>query len=66
MHHVALVEDKFPEFVQGGFLEQYIEERIGDWAILHLALSNEKGLINNLAVKEPLENSDHNLIRVLH
>ena len=48
------VEEEFLECIQDGFLDQYVEEPSRDLAILDWALCNEKGIIANLAVRDPL------------
>ncbi|XP_059819321.1 uncharacterized protein LOC132390792 [Hypanus sabinus] len=53
---------EFVECLQDAFLEQLVREPTRDKTILDLVLCNEQDLISDLAVKEPLGGSDHNMI----
>eukprot|EP00061_Rhincodon_typus_P016327 g44490.t1 len=56
------VEEKFLQCIWDGFLDQYAEEPIREQAILYRVLCNEKGTIANLAVRDLLGMSNHNMI----
>eukprot|EP00061_Rhincodon_typus_P010178 g34263.t1 len=56
------VQGEFLEYIRDGFIDQYVEEPTREQAILDWVLSNEKGIIANLAVRDPLGMSDHNMI----
>ncbi|XP_059806825.1 uncharacterized protein LOC132381440 [Hypanus sabinus] len=55
-------EREFVECLRDGFLEQLVLEPTREKAILDLVLCNELDLIRDLEVKEPLGDSDHNMI----
>ena len=57
-----MIEEEFLECIRDGFLEQYIEEPTREQTILDWVLCNEKGLVGNLVVREPLGTSDHNMV----
>eukprot|EP00061_Rhincodon_typus_P008160 g30536.t1 len=55
-------EEEFLECIWDGFLNQYVEEPTRQQAILDWVLCNEKGIIGNLAVQDPLGMNDHNMV----
>eukprot|EP00061_Rhincodon_typus_P004200 g21990.t1 len=55
-------EEEFLECTRDGFLDQYVEESNRQQVILDWILRNEKGVIANLGVRNPLGMSDHNMI----
>ena len=61
MRH-STIEEEFLECIWDGFLEQYIEEPTREQAILDWVLCNEKGLVGNLVVREPLGTGDHKMV----
>eukprot|EP00061_Rhincodon_typus_P002435 g17564.t1 len=56
------MEEEFLEYILDRFLDQYEGEPTREQAILDWVLCNEKGVIANLAVQDPLGMSDHNMI----
>eukprot|EP00061_Rhincodon_typus_P004538 g22837.t1 len=58
-----VVEEDFLECMRDSLLDQYVEESTREQAILDCVLSNERGLISNIAVRDPSENSDHNMVK---
>uniref|UniRef100_UPI00398EB4CB uncharacterized protein isoform X1 n=1 Tax=Pristiophorus japonicus TaxID=55135 RepID=UPI00398EB4CB len=56
------VEEDFLECIRDGFLDQYVEEPTRELAILDWVMCNEKGLIRNLVVRDPLGKNDHNMV----
>ncbi|XP_072349850.1 ORM1-like protein 2 isoform X1 [Scyliorhinus torazame] len=58
-------EEEFLECLRDGFLDQCVEEPTREQAILDWVLCNEKGIIANLALRDPLGMSDHNMIEFI-
>ena len=55
------VEDqRFLCLVQDNFLTQHVLEPTRAIRVLHLVLSSQKELVDNVKIKEPLGSSDHN------
>eukprot|EP00061_Rhincodon_typus_P004295 g22232.t1 len=52
-----------PECTRDGFLNQYVEEPTREQAILDWVLCNEKEIIADPSVRDPLGMSDHNMIK---
>ena len=50
----STIEEEFLECIRDGFLEQYVEEPTREQVTLDWVLCNEKGLVGNLVVREPL------------
>eukprot|EP00061_Rhincodon_typus_P016428 g44636.t1 len=55
-------EEEFLEGIRDGFLDQYVEGPTREQAVLDWVLCNEKGIIAKLAVQDPLEISNHDMI----
>ena len=53
----------FVECINNNFLYQLVEEPTRGKNYLDLILSSEEGMIQNVAVQEPFETSDHQIIR---
>eukprot|EP00061_Rhincodon_typus_P014084 g40887.t1 len=58
------LEKEFLECIRDGFLDKYVKEPTREQAILDGILCNEKVIIANLAVRDPLGKSDHNMIEL--
>ena len=56
------LEEEIIECIRDSFLEQYVMEPTREQAILDLVLCNETGIINDLAVRDPLGRSDHSMV----
>ena len=59
------LEEEFLECCRDSFLEQCVLEPTRERAILDLVLCNEAGRIRDLAVKDPLGESDHCMVEFL-
>ena len=55
--------DRFFSFFHENFLHQHVHEPTRDNNILDLVISTDENLVNYLEIGEPLDTSDHNIIR---
>ena len=60
LQSTGLEDQQFLCLVQDNFLTQHVLEPTRATRVLHIVLSSQKELVDNVEIKEPLCSSDHN------